>query len=84
MSLADKRVFSPGVTPTPGASAQPVSPTPTPPIVNGAPLILYTDITSGPNTGGENNKGIYLSIFGKNFGGSGLGTTGTVLPNGLY
>jgi Divergent InlB B-repeat domain len=32
------------------------------------PLVLYTDIASGPNTGGENNKGIYLSIFGKNFG----------------
>jgi hypothetical protein len=32
------------------------------------PLVLYTDIASGPNSGGENNKGIYLSIFGKNFG----------------
>jgi len=32
------------------------------------PVILYTDITSGPNTGGENNKGCYLSIFGQNFG----------------
>lgn len=33
-----------------------------------APVIFYTDITSGPNTGGENNNGIYLSIFGKGFG----------------
>ena len=32
------------------------------------PVILYTDITSGPNTGGENNNGAYLSIFGRNFG----------------
>ncbi len=32
------------------------------------PLVLYTDIASGPTTGGENNKGAYLSIFGKNFG----------------
>ncbi len=39
-----------------------------PPVVDGAPLVLYTDIVSGPNSGGENNKGIYLSIFGKNFG----------------
>ncbi|MHB8660982.1 MAG: choice-of-anchor Q domain-containing protein, partial [Minisyncoccota bacterium] len=34
------------------------------------PLVLYTDIASGPTTGGENNNGIYLSIFGKNFGSS--------------
>ncbi len=33
-----------------------------------APLIIYTDIVSGPNTGGEGNKGIYLSIFGKDLG----------------
>lgn len=33
-----------------------------------APLILYTDILSGPNTGGEKNNGTYLSIFGKGFG----------------
>ena len=32
------------------------------------PVILYTDITSGPNTGGENNNGAIVSIFGKNFG----------------
>jgi hypothetical protein len=39
-----------------------------------APVVLYTDILSGPNSGGENNRGIYLSIFGKNFGTDGLGT----------
>ncbi len=33
-----------------------------------APTVLYTDITSGPKTGGEGNNGAYLSIFGKNFG----------------
>jgi len=32
------------------------------------PLVLYTDIESGPITGGERNQGIYLSIFGKNLG----------------
>jgi Right handed beta helix region len=35
-----------------------------------APIALYTDIASGPNSGGENDKGIYLSIFGVNFGSS--------------
>lgn len=34
----------------------------------GTPQILYTDVISGPNTGGEGNNGIYLSIFGVNFG----------------
>lgn len=48
----------------------------TPPVpITGAPQVYYTDIVSGPTTGGENNKGIYLSIFGKNFGSSGLGST---------
>jgi hypothetical protein len=32
------------------------------------PLILYTDITSGPNSGGESNNGTYLTIFGSHFG----------------
>lgn len=41
----------------------------------GAPIVLYTDLTSGPNTGGEANDGAYLSIFGKNFGASGLGSS---------
>ncbi|MBI1891809.1 MAG: hypothetical protein HYS18_14265 [Burkholderiales bacterium] len=43
--------------------------------ISGAPLVLYTDIASGPTSGGEGNYGAYLSIFGKNFGGFGLGTT---------
>lgn len=32
------------------------------------PVILYTDITSGPNSGGEGNNGTYLTIFGTHFG----------------
>ena len=31
------------------------------------PLILYTDITSGPNSGGEGNNGTYLTIYGAHF-----------------
>jgi hypothetical protein len=45
------------------------------------PQVLYTDIVSGPNSGGENNKGAYLSVFGKNFGSTGLGTTVKVYIN---
>ena len=32
------------------------------------PIILYTDITSGPNSGGEGNNGTYLTVFGNHFG----------------
>jgi hypothetical protein len=39
------------------------------------PILIYTDIASGPSDGGENNKGIYLSVFGKNFGQGKLGST---------
>ncbi len=34
----------------------------------GAPKVLYTDILSGPNSGGGNNNGVYLSVFGTGFG----------------
>ena len=48
------------------------------------PVVFYTDIVSGPNIGGENNKGIYLSIFGKNFAASaGMGTTTKVFINNV-
>jgi hypothetical protein len=44
------------------------------------PTVNYTDIISGPGTGGEDNKGVYLSLFGTGFG----NTRGTskVLING--
>jgi hypothetical protein len=32
------------------------------------PVILYTNITSGPNSGGEGDNGTYLTIFGAHFG----------------
>ena len=34
----------------------------------GIPDILYTDVLSGPISGGEFNDGAYLSLFGVNFG----------------
>jgi hypothetical protein len=49
--------------------------------IGGAPYVLYTDILSGPTSGGENDKGVYLSIFGKNFGSAGLGSTVRVYIN---
>src|SRR6266571_2220850 len=52
-----------------------------PSITLAAPVVFYTDIVSGPKTGGENNNGVYLSIFGKGFGTT-RGTS-TVKINGI-
>lgn len=44
-----------------------------------APVIFYSDLDSGPNTGGENNLGVYVTVSGRNFGatrGSGYVTVG--------
>ena len=32
------------------------------------PVVYFTDLTSGPNTGGENNNGTILTIYGRHFG----------------
>ena len=51
-----------------------------------APRIFYTDIVSGPNTGGEGNNGTYLTIFGRGFGVSQGGSTVTInnVPVAVY
>src|SRR5581483_6567635 len=48
------------------------------------PHIFFTDLTSGPNTGGENNNGTILTIYGNFFGinGAGCGSTTTVTVGG--
>ncbi|MEK6749919.1 MAG: hypothetical protein AABY83_12055 [Pseudomonadota bacterium] len=35
------------------------------------PTVLFTDVVAGPTSGGENNNGAYLNIFGLNFGTAG-------------
>jgi hypothetical protein len=42
------------------------------------PAILFSDLTSGPNTGGQNGKGSFVTIVGKNFGASRGGSTVSV------
>jgi hypothetical protein len=32
------------------------------------PVLFYSDITSGPKTGGESNNGVYVTVYGRNFG----------------
>lgn len=44
------------------------------------PRVFFTDLTSGPNTGGENNNGTILTIYGRNFGA--LRGTSTVTVGG--
>ncbi len=34
------------------------------------PAIFYSDLQSGPNSGGENNNGAYVTVYGKRFGAS--------------
>jgi hypothetical protein len=47
-------------------------------IVFSVPSIYFTDLTSGPNTGGENNNGVYVTIYGKGFGSTQSTSTVTV------
>jgi uncharacterized protein (TIGR03437 family) len=32
------------------------------------PALFFSDIDSGPNTGGDNNAGVYVTIYGQRFG----------------
>src|SRR5690242_10502792 len=33
-----------------------------------APRLFFTDLISGPNSGGQNNNGVFLTIWGRGFG----------------
>lgn len=33
-----------------------------------APVLFFSDLADGPRTGGENNKGAYVCVYGRNFG----------------
>src|SRR5215472_4211576 len=46
------------------------------------PVIFYSDLESGPNTGGENNGGAYVTLYGNHFGGS-LGTSKVTVGGGV-
>ena len=43
-----------------------------------APVLFFSDLTSGPNTGGEGNNGAYVTVFGNFLGSSQGGSTITV------
>ncbi|HLJ48623.1 MAG TPA: choice-of-anchor Q domain-containing protein [Bryobacteraceae bacterium] len=42
------------------------------------PRIFYSDVDSGPNSGGENNNGLYVTIYGRGFGSAQSGSYVTV------
>src|SRR6266480_1096291 len=42
------------------------------------PAIFFTDLESGPKTGGQNNKGVFVTIYGTNFGATQGASTVTV------
>jgi len=42
-----------------------------------APVLFFSDITSGPNTGGEDGNGAYVTIYGNYFGASQGSSTAT-------
>jgi hypothetical protein len=42
------------------------------------PRLFFTDIITGANQGGENNNGVYLSIYGKGFGATQGNSTVTI------
>ncbi len=45
------------------------------------PRIFFSDLESGPNSGGQNNKGAFVTIYGKGFG-SGQGTSNVTVGGG--
>lgn len=42
------------------------------------PRLLFTDILSGPNTGGQNGLGAFITVYGEGFGASQGGSTVTI------
>ncbi len=37
-------------------------------VASAQPAVFFTDLTSGPNSGGENNNGTIVTLYGKRFG----------------
>ena len=42
------------------------------------PRIFFSDLESGPNTGGQNNRGVWVTIWGKGFGAERKSSTVTI------
>src|SRR6516225_5302894 len=42
------------------------------------PALYFSDLVSGPNSGGQNNEGVWVTIWGKGFGATQGSSTVTV------
>jgi hypothetical protein len=61
----------PDAIPTRAASPAPAQPLPPPrdfPAEPGAPRLFFTDLESGPVTGGEGGLGVFVTLYGEGFG----------------
>src|SRR5580700_318276 len=43
-----------------------------------SPVVLFTDLASGPKSGGQNNAGAFVTIYGRNFGAARGSSTVTI------
>jgi len=43
-----------------------------------SPVVLFTDLTSGPKSGGQNNAGAFVTVYGRNFGATRGGSAVTI------
>lgn len=60
---------SAAVVTAPPTRAGPTPPTvPAGPLTGDAPRLFFTDLESGPNLGGENNLGVFITLYGEGFG----------------
>ncbi len=63
-ACSNSTVIQPPIRPGP----PPVPPTPPPTSQPGGLHLFYSDLESGPNTGGQNGKGVFVTLRGKGFG----------------
>ncbi len=49
-----------------------------------APICMYQDVQSGPATGGEGGNGVYLNIYGLNFGSATVTVNGVPVAQYVY
>ena len=69
----DAPIDAPMGTPVPPGSADTFAGVPA-----GAPALFFTDLTSGPNSGGEGDLGAFVTLYGENFGAARGSSTVTI------
>lgn len=62
-----------------GSDVKCTAPCPATALETNGPVIFFTDLKSGPNTGGEGDNGVFITIYGERFG----TTSGAVTIGGV-